>query len=60
MNVEPGHNTLPSVTRTTANDLLHEIVAGLFDVFAQTKARISTNTPGDNLNQTKPCSPRSP
>ena len=47
MNVEPGRSTLPSVTRTTANDLLHEIVAGLFDVFAQTKARIAAFTSGN-------------
>jgi len=61
MNVEPGRNTSPSITRMSANDLLHEIVAGLFDRLAQTKqARISANTPDENLNQTKPCSPRSP
>ena len=57
MNAESRHNTFP---RATAKDRLHEIVSGLFDRFAQTRARLSTNTAEDNLNQAKPCSPRSP
>jgi len=56
MNVEPGRNSLPSVTRLTANDLRHEIVAGLFDLLAPHIHQ----PPDDNFNQTKPCSPRSP
>jgi len=56
MNVEPGRNSLPSVTRLTANDLRHEIVAGLFDLLAPHIHQ----PPDDNLNQTKPCFPRSP